>query len=60
MEALVAEPGMKGKESKTPIEADAQVLALSIFLKNVGLVVATKKISNGCDATHVEATMLVL
>jgi hypothetical protein len=35
--ALVAEPGVEGKESKTPIEVVAQVLASSKFLQNIGL-----------------------
>jgi hypothetical protein len=35
--APVAEPGVEGKESKTPIEAVAQVLASSKFLQNIGL-----------------------
>ena len=53
MEALVAEPGVEGKESKTPTEAVAQVLASSKFLQNVGLVPATKKSCNGGDPTRV-------
>jgi hypothetical protein len=46
MKALVAEP-KEGKESKTPTEAVAQVLASSKFLQNIGLVPATKKSGNG-------------
>ena len=53
MEALVAEPGVEGKESKTPTEAVAQVLASSKFLQNIGLVPATKKSGNSCDPTRV-------
>ena len=53
MEALVAEPGVEGKESKTPTEVVAQVLASSKFLQNIGLVPATKKSSNGSDPTRV-------
>jgi molecular chaperone GrpE (heat shock protein) len=53
MEALVAEPGVEGKESKTPTEAVAQVLSSSKFLYNIGLVPATKKSCNGGDPTRV-------
>ncbi|XP_020402765.1 uncharacterized protein [Zea mays] len=53
MEALVAEPGVEGKESKTPTEAVAQVLSSSNFLHNIGLVPATKKSCNGGDPTRV-------
>ena len=53
MESLVGGHGVEGKESKTPIEAVAQVLASSKFLQNIGLVPATKKSSNGCDPTRV-------
>jgi hypothetical protein len=53
MEALVAEPGVEGKESKTPTEAVAQVLSSSKFLHNIGLVSATKKSCNGGDPTRV-------
>lgn len=53
MEALVVEPGVEGKESKTPKEAVAQVLSSSKFLYNIGLVPATKKSCNGGDPTRV-------
>jgi hypothetical protein len=53
MESLMGEHGVEGKESKTPIEAVAQVLASSKFLQNIGLVPATKKSSNGGDPTRV-------
>ncbi|AQK70793.1 hypothetical protein ZEAMMB73_Zm00001d016448 [Zea mays] len=53
MEALVAEPGVEGKESKTPTEAVAQVLSSSKFLYNIGLVPTTKKSCNGGDPTCV-------
>jgi hypothetical protein len=53
MEALVAEPGVEGKESKTPTEAVAQVLSSSKFLYNIGLVHATKKSYNGGHPTRV-------
>jgi hypothetical protein len=49
----VAEPGVEGKESKTPTEAVAQVLSSSKFLHNIGLVPATKKSCNGGDPTRV-------
>ncbi|KAL5668417.1 hypothetical protein ACJX0J_020638, partial [Zea mays] len=52
IEALVAEPGVEGKESKTPTEAVAQVLSSSKFLHNIGLVPATKKSCNGGDPTR--------
>jgi hypothetical protein len=53
MEALVAEPGVEGKESNTPTEAVAQVLSSSKFLHNIGLVSATNKSYNGSDPTRV-------
>ena len=53
MEALVVEPGVEGKESKTPTEAVAQVLSSSKILHNIGLVPATKKSCNGGDPTRV-------
>ncbi|AQK41907.1 hypothetical protein ZEAMMB73_Zm00001d024716 [Zea mays] len=53
MEALVVEPGVEGKESKTPTEAVAQVLSSSKILHNIGLVPATKKSCNGDDPTRV-------
>ena len=59
MEALVAETRIEGKESKTYIEAVAQVLASSKYLQNV-LVATIKRSSNGGDATCVEVEMLVL
>ena len=59
MEALVAETRIEGKESKTYIEAVAQVLASSKYLQNV-LVAAIKRSGNGGDATCVEVEMLVL
>jgi hypothetical protein len=59
MEALVAETRIERKESKTYIEAVAQVLASSKYLQNV-LVAAIKRSNNGGDATCVEVEMLVL
>jgi hypothetical protein len=53
IEALVVEPGVEGKESKTPIDAVDQVLTSSKFLQNIGLVPATKKSGNSCDPTRV-------
>jgi hypothetical protein len=46
MESLVGGHGVEGKESKTPLEAVAYVLASSKFLQNIGLVPATKKSGN--------------
>jgi hypothetical protein len=54
MKALVAEPKEEGKESKTPTEAVAQVLASSKFLQNIGLLPATKKSGNGDPTCVVE------
>jgi hypothetical protein len=60
MEALAAEPRIEEKESKTRIEAVAQVLASSKFIQIVGLVAAKKRSNNGGDVTRVQAAMLVL
>ena len=53
MEALVTETRIEGKESKTSIEAIAQVLVSSRYLQNV-LVAAIKRSGNDGDATCVD------
>ncbi|CAN6371775.1 unnamed protein product [Urochloa humidicola] len=43
MEAIISEPAKEGQVQKTPVEAVAQVLPSSSFLRNVGLEQAVPK-----------------
>jgi hypothetical protein len=53
MEALVAEPGVEGKESKNPTKAVAHVLTSPIFFKMLVLYLPQRKSGNGGDPTCV-------